>query len=67
MDKRFNVNGPPVTVGGWYEQANGSVAEYAWFRGEVRMVRSAVSWSEVGRIKAEDRKLVVTDGPFGEH
>jgi len=37
----------PVTLGGWYEHADGTVGEYRWLGGHVRLVRTEASWADV--------------------
>lgn len=37
----------PVTVGGWYEEIDGGVAECRWRSGNLVRVRQVSSWSEV--------------------
>ena len=37
----------PVTVGGWYEETDGRVAEYRWRNGQPRRERVVASWAEV--------------------
>jgi hypothetical protein len=37
----------PVTVGGWYERTDGTVARYQWVHGQLVEREVASSWAEV--------------------
>lgn len=37
----------PVTTGGWYEHSDGTVGEYKWIDGQVKLSRSVASWADV--------------------
>jgi hypothetical protein len=39
----------PVSVSGWYEEADGAVAEYQWRAGSLVRARAAASWADVPR------------------
>lgn len=47
----------PVTIGGWYERADGTVGRYAWHDGQVRCIEVVGGWAEVPSrdYAAEDR------------
>jgi hypothetical protein len=36
-----------VTIGGWYENADGTVSEYLWVTGALRLGRTVASWDDV--------------------
>jgi hypothetical protein len=37
----------PVTSSGWYEETDGTIAEYKWCAGRLVRGRTAPSWAEV--------------------
>lgn len=45
----------PITIGGWYEHADGTVGKYLWIDGRIRLSVVATSWREA---QTYDRQLL---------
>lgn len=55
----------PVTIGGWYEHDDGTVGEYTWFEGQVKLSRTVATWADVP--SREDDMRAETDAHKARH